>query len=84
MFSSTKCGHCGKSGTKIETIEPDGARYKQTAICCKWCNAILGVTGYLDTSTQIKALQDEQKKLAKQIDQIDYNVQQVVRALQRR
>lgn len=84
MFSTAKCGHCGKVGTKIETIEPDGAAYKQTAICCKWCSAILGVTGFLDTGTLIKNLDADVSALKKQAAQIDRNVQQIAYALQQR
>jgi hypothetical protein len=84
MFSTAKCGHCGKTGTKLQVIEPNGAKYKQTAVCCQWCNAILSVGGFYDTSAQIKALEDEQKKLKALIQQIDHNVQQIGRALQGR
>jgi hypothetical protein len=47
MFNMAKCGHCGKTGTKISQIEPNGGAYKQSAICCMSCNSILGITGAL-------------------------------------
>lgn len=53
-MSFAKCGHCGKSGTKIAELSPSGAEYKQIAICCLSCSAVLGVTGYYDTSSLIK------------------------------
>jgi lactam utilization protein B len=84
MFSTANCGHCGKIGTKIETIEPHGAAYKQAAICCQWCSAILGITDNYNVGTLLKQLEAEQGKLKAQIQQIDHNVQQIAYALQQR
>jgi hypothetical protein len=78
MIGFAKCGHCGGSGTKISEISPTGAAYKQNAICCTSCNAILGVTGYYDTGAMIKKQEAEIQKLKQTVDQLDYNLRQVM------
>lgn len=83
MFSNAKCGHCGKTGTKIDEIEPAGARYKQSAICCIHCNSILGITGYYDAGTLLKSAEKERVAMSKKIDQLQYQVSQLINALRR-
>ena len=84
MFATAKCGHCGKTGTKIEMIESQGAAYKQSAVCCRYCNAILGVTGYYDVGHLVKQQEGEIKALKSQLDQIGQMVQQIGQSLSRR
>ena len=84
MISLAKCGHCGKSGTKIELIEPTGAAYKQSAIICKWCNSILGVTGYFDAGQLIKEQEKEIKGLKSQVSNLEHLVIQIANALNQR
>ena len=83
MFSTAKCGHCGKIGTKISEIEPNGARYKQSAICCMHCNAILGITGYYDAGTLLKAAEKEREAMSKKIDRLQFQVDQLLAVLRR-
>jgi hypothetical protein len=61
MFSIAKCGFCGAFGTKIVEIEPNGAHYKQYAICCQSCNSVLSTTGYWDAGALLK---EQEKRLA--------------------
>lgn len=84
MFSQAKCGHCGKVGTKIEQIEPRGAAYKQSAIACKWCNSILGVTGYYDAGQLIKEQQKEIVSLKSSVDAMSYQLNQIANFLNHR
>jgi hypothetical protein len=81
MLSIAKCGHCGKSGTKVAEIEPSGASYKQIAICCSWCSAVLGVTGYYDTGTLLKKAEKEQLELSKRISQMERQIHAILNAL---
>lgn len=83
MFATAKCGHCGKMGTKIQTIEPSGARYKQNAVCCFHCNAILGVTDYFNVGTLLKSAEKERKAMLDKIDHLQMQIQQIASALRR-
>lgn len=83
MFTTAKCGHCGKIGTKIETIEPNGAQYKQTAICCMHCNSILGVTDFYNAGTLLKKAETERAAMSKKIGDLQSQLDQVLRALRR-
>lgn len=84
MFSFAKCGHCDGTNTKIAEIEPTGAHFKQVAICCSSCNAILGTTGYYDTGSLIKAQEKEIASLKQQVAQIDHNLRGLIDVLNRR
>lgn len=84
MFSTAKCGHCGRSGTKIEMIEPRGSQYKQAAICCASCSSILGVTGYYDAGTMLKAQKNEIAALKQQLSQVDHNLRVLIDSMNRR
>lgn len=84
MFSIAKCGHCGHTGTKTAEIEPQGAAYKQTAICCSSCSAILGVVGYYDTGTLLKKAETERAELKQRIASLEYAINQIGYLLQRR
>lgn len=83
MFGLAKCGHCGNSGTKITEIEPNGARYKQSAIVCMHCSAILGVTGYYDTGSLVKGLEAKIAQLEQRAQQIDANLNNLIYQMQR-
>lgn len=72
-----KCGHCGGMSTKMELISPSGATYKHGAICCSTCSAILGVTGYRDSSILID-------KQAKQIEALDKKLSDLIWQIQNR
>ena len=84
MFLAPKCGHCDKIGTKVQAIEPDHAAYKQIAICCKWCNAILGVTGYYDAGKVAKDIEAKVDTLQQRLSQLEHQIQQIGHFLQRR
>ena len=84
MFTTAKCGHCGKSGTKIEMIEPSGANYKQSAVVCQSCNSILGVTGYYDTGQLLKEQENQLANLKQQVSQMDNLLRQIANALNQR
>ena len=84
MFGTAKCGHCGQIGTKIMQIEPNGAAYKQSAICCNSCNAILGVTGYYDTGPLLKKAEKERDELKQRIEGIEHAINQIGYLLQSR
>lgn len=77
MFEVAKCGHCGKSGTKAIMIEPADARYKQTAICCASCNAILGVTGFYDEGQLLKDAEARANALAQKVNHIEHQLAQL-------
>lgn len=84
MFSTAKCGHCDKVGTKLQLIEPDGGAYKQSAVVCKWCNAILGVTGYYDAGKVAKDVEAKVVTLQQKLSQVENQVQQILHLLQQR
>lgn len=84
MFTTAKCGHCDKTGTKLQIIEPEGGAFKQSAIVCKWCNSILGVTGYFDAGKVAKDVEAKVTDLQQKLGQVERQLQQVVFALQRR
>jgi hypothetical protein len=78
MFSlGAKCGHCGKSGTKIAEISPSGASYKQIAITCSGCSAILGVTDYYNVGTLLKQQEKEIAGLKTQLGNMQSGIQQM-------
>lgn len=83
MLGIAKCGHCGQTGTKIVEIEPNGARYKQSAICCTHCSAILGVGDYYNVGTLLKTAEKERVAMTKKIDQLQYQVDLIVNTLRR-
>lgn len=83
MFSIAKCGHCGNSGTKITSIEPNQSAYKLSAICCAHCNAILGVMDYYNTGTLLKGAEKEIGVMNAKIDRLQYQVDQLLRAVSR-
>jgi hypothetical protein len=76
-----KCGHCGKPGTKVVQIEPSGGNYKQMAICCISCSAILGVRGFYDSGSMIKKQEAEIAKLQTAVAQLQYQNNQIGQAL---
>lgn len=78
----SKCGHCGGFGTRVQTIEPDGASYKQIAVCCSACNAILGVIGYLDPGALLKAQEAKINALASTVTSLGYELENIKRTLQ--
>ena len=84
MFAIAKCGHCGHTGTKLAQIEPATAAYKQTAICCSSCNAILGITGYYDTGTLLKKAEKEREAIKQQISRLEHTIQQIAHMMQMR
>ena len=79
MFA--KCGHCGKPGTKVVVIEPSGGNFKQMAICCASCSAVLGVRGYYDSGSLIKKQETEIAKLQTAVAQLQHQNAQIVRAM---
>jgi hypothetical protein len=84
MLGFAKCGHCGKSGTKLAIIEPSGAAYKQSAICCSFCNAILGVTGFYDAGTLIKEQEKKIGQLLADVSTLSQHVAHLTDVLSRR
>jgi hypothetical protein len=70
-------------GTKLETIEPQGGRYKLNALVCSWCSAILGVTSFYNTSTQIQGLDEKLDAVRKQTDRMQTLLSDIAFRLQR-
>ncbi|MEM5500763.1 hypothetical protein WNY59_04080 [Ahrensia kielensis] len=83
MFSTAKCGHCGKTGTKVQEISPVGAAYKQMAVCCQSCSAILGVTGYYDSGTLLKQAERERAELSQKVQRLEQQLISISHRLQR-
>lgn len=86
MLSFAKCGHCNQTGTKIAEISPSGGNYKQNAICCISCSAILGVVGYYDAGQLIKNQEAQINSMVRQVGDLTRLVQtlhQEVLALRR-
>ncbi len=83
MFETAKCGHCGKSGTKLAQIEPSGARSKLNAVTCSWCSAILGITSYYDTGTQVEAVEKKVESLNRDVHSVQNSLNQLLHLLQR-
>jgi hypothetical protein len=82
MFASaTKCGHCGASGTKAVEIEPADSTYKQVAICCIRCSAILGITGFWDAGALLKEVQGQLIEMDQKLTQLQLWVQQLSQRL---
>jgi len=84
MFGAAVCGHCGKPGTKAVQIEPAGAAFKQTAICCSSCGAILGVTGYYDEGALLKKAEQANASLAQKVTNLEHQLNQILYVLQSR
>lgn len=78
-----KCGHCGGTGTKVAEIAPLGGAYKQTAICCSACSAILGVTGYFDTGALLKQQEAKINALTSALGSISHDLDTIRQSLQR-
>ena len=83
MFFSAKCGHCGGTRTKLGNIEPEGAQFKQSAIVCSSCSAILGVSDYYDVGHLIKEQEKEIEKLNRKVDQMSHVLNQIADFLNR-
>ena len=83
MFTSAKCGHCGKTGSKLQTIEPTQAAYKLNAVCCIHCNAILGVTEFMNSGQLLAKAEKEREAMSKKIDQLSWKIDQMANALRR-
>ncbi|MCX7559798.1 hypothetical protein OS190_09480 [Sulfitobacter sp. F26204] len=81
MFGTTICGHCGKTGTKAQEISPSGANFKQVAICCSSCSAILGVTGFFDVGAVVKVQEKKIDAMTHQIGDLTRAVEDLQRQL---
>ena len=84
MFGIAKCGHCDGTLTKIAEIEPSGSQFKQVAICCSSCNAILGTTDYFNVGNLVKSQEKEIASLKQQVSQIDHNLRVLLERLNNR
>lgn len=84
MFAVAKCGHCNGTSTRVAEISPTGAAYKQTAICCSSCNAILGVSGYYDTGQLLQNQKQELAKISQEISRLQQQVRNVEHYLSQR
>ncbi len=82
MFTTSKCGHCGKYGTKLSEIEPNGSQYKQNAVCCTSCNSILGIVGYYDAGSLLKKQEAQINEMVRQIGALTQSVTNLQRELQ--
>lgn len=78
-----KCGHCNGTGTKIVEIQPQGAAFKQNAICCASCSSTLGVVGYFDAGALIKNQEAKITSLASQIAELSSELIAIRQTLQR-
>ena len=67
---SAKCGFCSSAGTKMEIIEPKGTQFKQAAICCASCNAVLGVVDYTNAAITLDGHEIQLKDISMKIDRM--------------
>jgi hypothetical protein len=79
-----KCGHCGGAFTKVVTLEPQGANYKQLAVCCSSCSSILGITEFYNTGVLVKNAEKEISALKAKVDRLQATVDQIHHAMRTR
>jgi predicted nucleic-acid-binding Zn-ribbon protein len=80
-FASSKCPHCKNGNFELAQVEPSGSRVKMNFIQCMSCKAPLGVAEYYDAGSLLKQQGAQIAELNRKIDQIDYNVQSIMSAL---
>lgn len=76
-MATSRCPKCESTRFEMATLEPKGARYKQSAIQCSSCGAVVGVTGFFDAGFLLK----EQEAVLQRIDAV---VTQIAGYLSRR
>lgn len=79
-----KCGFCNAVGTRLELISPRDANYKQAAICCSSCGAILGVVGATNPTVAATDAQKSVRKLSADVSNLQRQLDEIRQLLRRR
>jgi hypothetical protein len=78
----SKCGSCNAVNLfELKETTPDGSRFKFFFIQCKMCGVPVGVLNYFNDHDTITNTQNAVKDLENKIQNIDYNVRQIINGL---
>ena len=80
-FPSSKCPHCKSMNFELTRTEPNGSRVALYFVQCTSCKAPMGVTGYYDPGSMLKAQEQKIEALERKIDSMSYDIQSIMQAL---
>ncbi len=79
----TKCPHCKGGFFEIQEAEPRGSAFKAMFIQCSKCGAPFAAQDYYNVGALLKDQEAKIADLSRKVDQLDYNIQEILQALQR-
>ena len=79
----TTCPHCKGTYFEIKEVEPRGAAYKTVFIQCSGCGAPFAAQDYFNIGSLLQGQEKKIADLSRKVDQLDYNIQEILQGLQR-